>query len=59
MSARAFYDPVSVSDFVGKYCKLSDLNRALSDVDRVKVFLPCLYVISMFFLCNLELKNVS
>uniref|UniRef100_A0A162A543 Piwi domain-containing protein n=1 Tax=Daucus carota subsp. sativus TaxID=79200 RepID=A0A162A543_DAUCS len=37
MSARAFYDPVSVSDFVGKYCKLSDLNRALSDVDRVKV----------------------
>ncbi|KAK1398330.1 Argonaute [Heracleum sosnowskyi] len=37
MSARAFYEPIWVSDFVKKYCNLRDLNRALSDMDRVKV----------------------
>lgn len=38
MSARAFYEPILVSEFVKKYCNLRDMNRVLSDMDRVKVF---------------------
>lgn len=37
MSARAFYESTPVSDFVKEYCNLRDLNRVLSDMDRVKV----------------------
>ncbi|KAL7173807.1 hypothetical protein ACSBR2_033131 [Camellia fascicularis] len=37
MSARAFYEPILVSDFVAKYCNVRDLTRPLSDQDRIKV----------------------
>ncbi|KAL8057742.1 hypothetical protein ABFX02_04G203700 [Erythranthe guttata] len=37
MSARAFFEPIYVSEFVFKYLNLRDLNRPLSDQDRIKV----------------------
>ncbi|KAF5937660.1 hypothetical protein HYC85_025166 [Camellia sinensis] len=37
ISARAFYEPVLVSDFVATYCNVRDLSRPLSDQDRIKV----------------------
>lgn len=37
MSARSFYEPIYVSEFVGKYFN-REPNRVLSDQDRVKVF---------------------
>ncbi|KAA8550272.1 hypothetical protein F0562_001956 [Nyssa sinensis] len=37
MSARAFFEPILVSDFVAKYFYGRDLTRHLSDQDRVKV----------------------
>ncbi|PSR89903.1 Protein argonaute like [Actinidia chinensis var. chinensis] len=37
MSARAFYEPILVHDFVRKYCNVRDLTRPLSDQDRVRV----------------------
>ncbi|KAF5931098.1 hypothetical protein HYC85_031971 [Camellia sinensis] len=37
MSARAFYEPILVSDFVAKYFNVRDLTRPLSDQDRIKV----------------------
>ncbi|XP_057480952.1 protein argonaute 5-like [Actinidia eriantha] len=37
MSARAFYEPILVHDFVKKYCNVRDLRRPLSDQDRVRV----------------------
>ncbi|KAK2980070.1 hypothetical protein RJ640_028799 [Escallonia rubra] len=36
MSARAFYEPILVSEFVSKYFS-KDLSRPLSDQDRVKI----------------------
>lgn len=36
MSARAFYEPILVVEFVGKYIN-KDLTRPLSDQDRIKV----------------------
>ncbi|XP_022860648.1 protein argonaute MEL1-like [Olea europaea var. sylvestris] len=36
MSARAFYEPILVSDFVANYLR-RDLTRSLSDQDRIKV----------------------
>ncbi|KAL3622952.1 argonaute 5 [Castilleja foliolosa] len=36
MSARAFYEPIYVSDYVGKYIN-KDLTRPLSDQDRLKI----------------------
>ncbi|XP_057483744.1 protein argonaute MEL1-like [Actinidia eriantha] len=36
-SARAFYEPIMVHDFVKKYCNVRDLRRPLSDQDRVRV----------------------
>ncbi|CAL5432255.1 unnamed protein product [Camellia sinensis] len=37
ISARAFYEPILVSDFVARYCNVRDLRRPLSDQDRIKV----------------------
>uniref|UniRef100_A0A5B6ZD42 Protein argonaute 5 n=1 Tax=Davidia involucrata TaxID=16924 RepID=A0A5B6ZD42_DAVIN len=37
ISARAFYEPILVSDFVAKYFYGRDLTRHLSDQDRIKV----------------------
>ncbi|EYU40234.1 hypothetical protein ABFS82_04G135000 [Erythranthe guttata] len=37
MSARAFIEPIYVSEFVFKYLNLRDRNRPLSDQDRIKV----------------------
>ncbi|KAL8146423.1 hypothetical protein AgCh_004241 [Apium graveolens] len=37
MSARAFYEPILVSAFVHKFLNLRDVDRALSDMDRVKL----------------------
>ncbi|XP_055830297.1 protein argonaute 5-like [Solanum dulcamara] len=36
-SARAFYEPILVSDYVFKYLNLRDPNRWMSDQDRLKV----------------------
>ncbi|XP_071690397.1 protein argonaute MEL1-like [Rutidosis leptorrhynchoides] len=36
MSARAFYEPILVSDFVGEFLK-KDISRPLSDQERIKV----------------------
>ncbi|XP_028085303.1 protein argonaute 5-like isoform X2 [Camellia sinensis] len=38
ISARAFYEPILVSDFVARYCNVRDLRRPLSDQDRIKVY---------------------
>lgn len=38
MSARAFYEPILVTDFVAKYFNVKDLTRPLSDQDCLKVF---------------------
>jgi eukaryotic translation initiation factor 2C len=37
VSARSFYEPILVTEFVAKYFNLRDLSRPLSDQDRVKV----------------------
>ncbi|KAL3530464.1 hypothetical protein ACH5RR_009786 [Cinchona calisaya] len=37
MSARAFYEPLLVTDFISKYLNIRDLTRPLSDQDRIKV----------------------
>ncbi|OWM73716.1 hypothetical protein CDL15_Pgr026820 [Punica granatum] len=37
LSARAFYDPVIVTDFIQKHFNYRDMTRALSDQDRIKV----------------------
>ncbi|KAL3752385.1 hypothetical protein ACJRO7_013094 [Eucalyptus globulus] len=37
VSARAFYEPILVSDFVAKHFHRRDLSRPLSDPDRIKV----------------------
>ncbi|KAH7848677.1 hypothetical protein Vadar_006034 [Vaccinium darrowii] len=37
ISARAFYEPDLVSKFVEGYCNIKDLNRPLSDQDRIRV----------------------
>ncbi|KAF9684816.1 hypothetical protein SADUNF_Sadunf04G0158000 [Salix dunnii] len=37
VSARSFYEPIWVTEFVAKHFNLRDLSRPLSDQDRVKV----------------------
>ncbi|KAJ4832122.1 argonaute 5 [Turnera subulata] len=37
VSARGFYEPILVTDFVAKYFKIRDLSRPLSDQVRLKV----------------------
>ncbi|KFK44936.1 hypothetical protein AALP_AA1G322100 [Arabis alpina] len=37
VSARSFYEPVFVTEFIGKFLNLRDFNRPLTDSDRVKV----------------------
>ncbi|XP_047326171.1 protein argonaute MEL1-like [Impatiens glandulifera] len=37
MSARAFFDPILVTDFIEKQLHIRDLSRPLSDQDRVKI----------------------
>uniref|UniRef100_A0A6N2KG31 Piwi domain-containing protein n=1 Tax=Salix viminalis TaxID=40686 RepID=A0A6N2KG31_SALVM len=37
VSARSFYEPIWVTEFVAKHFNLRDLTRPLSDQDRVKV----------------------
>ncbi|VVA93223.1 unnamed protein product [Arabis nemorensis] len=37
VSARSFYEPVFVTEFIGKYLYIRDFNRPLTDSDRVKV----------------------
>ncbi|GMQ00628.1 hypothetical protein CsSME_00047632 [Camellia sinensis var. sinensis] len=37
MSARAFYEPILVTDFVAKYFNVKDLIRPLSDQECLKV----------------------
>ncbi|XP_011037293.1 PREDICTED: protein argonaute 5-like [Populus euphratica] len=37
VSARSFYEPILVTEFVAKHFNLRDLSRPLSDQDRVKV----------------------
>lgn len=37
VSARSFYEPILVTDFIAKYLNLRDFNRPLRDSDRVKV----------------------
>ncbi|XP_059627107.1 protein argonaute MEL1-like isoform X2 [Cornus florida] len=37
ISARAFYEPILVSEFVAKYFSVTDLTMPLSDQDRTKV----------------------
>uniref|UniRef100_A0A7N0U702 Protein argonaute 7 n=2 Tax=Kalanchoe fedtschenkoi TaxID=63787 RepID=A0A7N0U702_KALFE len=36
VSARAFYEPIRVTDFIAKYC-IRDIRKPLSDQDRIKV----------------------
>ncbi|KAJ9188754.1 hypothetical protein P3X46_000119 [Hevea brasiliensis] len=37
VSARSFFEPIMVTDFVAKYFRLRDLSRPLSEQDRIKV----------------------
>ncbi|KAL0669300.1 hypothetical protein Bca4012_032004 [Brassica carinata] len=37
VSARSFYEPILVTEFIGKYLNLRDFSRPLRDSDRVKV----------------------
>ncbi|KAJ0083545.1 hypothetical protein Patl1_30531 [Pistacia atlantica] len=37
ISARSFYEPILVTDFVAKYFNYRELSRPLSDQDRIKV----------------------
>lgn len=37
MSARAFYEPLYVIDFIRQYLNLRDPHRGLADQDRAKV----------------------
>ncbi|WCJ41679.1 Argonaute family protein [Euphorbia peplus] len=37
VSARSFYEPMWVIDFVSKHFRLRDMNRPVSDQDRVKI----------------------
>ncbi|CAH2060404.1 unnamed protein product [Thlaspi arvense] len=37
VSARSFYEPILVTEFISKYLNLRDFNRPLTDSDRVKV----------------------
>ncbi|CAA7024297.1 unnamed protein product [Microthlaspi erraticum] len=37
VSARSFYEPILVTDFISKFMKLRDFTRPLRDSDRVKV----------------------
>ncbi|XP_059627105.1 protein argonaute MEL1-like [Cornus florida] len=37
ISARAFYEPILVTEFIAKYFNVRDLTRPLSDQDRIKV----------------------
>ncbi|ESQ51256.1 hypothetical protein EUTSA_v10016181mg [Eutrema salsugineum] len=37
VSARSFYEPILVTDFIIKYLNLRDFSRPLNDSDRVKV----------------------
>lgn len=38
ISARSFYEPILVTEFLAKYFNYRDLSRPLSDQDRIKVF---------------------
>ncbi|KAF2300713.1 hypothetical protein GH714_015302 [Hevea brasiliensis] len=38
VSARSFFEPIMVTDFVAKYFRLRDLSRPLSEQDRIKVW---------------------
>ena len=38
MSARAFNEPILVTDFVAKYFNVKDMIRPLSDQECLKVF---------------------
>ncbi|AEC08055.1 Argonaute family protein [Arabidopsis thaliana] len=37
VSARSFYEPIVVTDFISKFLNIRDLNRPLRDSDRLKV----------------------
>ncbi|KAG4129530.1 hypothetical protein ERO13_D09G086533v2 [Gossypium hirsutum] len=37
VSARSFYEPILVSEFVVKHFRRSNLSKPLSDQDRIKV----------------------
>lgn len=37
ISARGFYEPILVTEFIGKYLNIRDLTRPLSEQIRVKV----------------------
>jgi hypothetical protein len=39
VSARAFYEPIFVTDFIGKHFNFN-FSRHLSDQDRLKVIFP-------------------
>lgn len=55
ISARSFYEPILVTDFLVKYFNYRDLSRPLSDQDRIKVFGQCVYdVCYTFFIAFLE-----
>lgn len=45
MSARAFYESIYVHEYVARYLNLRDLNRLMSDRDRIKVTENCLLVV--------------
>ncbi|KAI4383767.1 hypothetical protein MLD38_009569 [Melastoma candidum] len=37
VSARAFYEAIPVTEFIGKYCNLRDLGRTLTDQERFRL----------------------
>ncbi|KAJ9178015.1 hypothetical protein P3X46_009935 [Hevea brasiliensis] len=37
VSARSFFEPIMVTDFVAKYFRVRDMSRPLSEQDRIKV----------------------
>lgn len=55
MSARAFYESIYVHEYVARYLNLRDLNRLMSDRDRIKVTENCLLVIVI--LCSVCLPQ--
>lgn len=58
VSARSFYEPILVSEFVAKHLRRSNLSKPLSDQDRIKVllhtvFLPYVHIEFSLYQSNL------
>lgn len=49
ISARSFYEPILVTEFLVKYFNHRELTRPLTDQDRIKVCGQCVYDVCFMF----------